>query len=156
MDHPERERALVLVDELDAHMHPEWQKQLVSVMKKRFPQLQVIATTHSPLVVGNMEPGEVIRVQRGSDPSQIEVGPMDSSFQGWRADQILTSQAFGLGTTIDAKTMSLQEEYEALLGKADRGTADEQRFQELADQLEETIPLSPETSEARQAQELVS
>ena len=62
---PEKQPALVLVDEIDAHMHPEWQQTLVPMLRKRFAQLQVIATTHSPLIVGNMEPREVYRLRRG-------------------------------------------------------------------------------------------
>jgi hypothetical protein len=55
--HPQLEPALVLIDELDAHMHPEWQQLLVTTMRTSFPQLQVIATTHSPLIVVKMNRG---------------------------------------------------------------------------------------------------
>ena len=51
---PMQEQALVLVDEIDGHLHPDWQWKLIPAVNKVFPNLQVIATTHSPLVVGNL------------------------------------------------------------------------------------------------------
>jgi AAA domain, putative AbiEii toxin, Type IV TA system/SIR2-like domain len=155
-EHPEWATALVLVDEIDAHMHPEWQRSLIATMKELFPNLQVIATTHSPLIVGNMEPGEVIQVKRDpEEPAQISVEPVEGSFQGLRADQILTSQAFGLDSTLDAQTANRVESYEQLLGQEDLTPQEEHRLKQLAFELEETIPSSPETAEAREARDLV-
>jgi predicted ATP-dependent endonuclease of OLD family len=47
--------ALVLIDEVDAHMHPRWQQVLVRRLKQVFPNVQFIASTHSPLIVGGLE-----------------------------------------------------------------------------------------------------
>src|SRR5262249_46483597 len=56
--------ALILMDEIDAHMHPLWQQQLLGRLKKLLPNVQVIATTHSPLVVAGLEVEEVTRFLR--------------------------------------------------------------------------------------------
>jgi len=48
-------QGIVLIDELDLHLHPEWQKNIVSVLKKTFPSVQFIATTHSPFLVQEAE-----------------------------------------------------------------------------------------------------
>src|SRR5205823_7295222 len=45
------EPAVVLVDEIDLHLHPQWQRKLMSFLSERFPSTQFIATAHSPLVV---------------------------------------------------------------------------------------------------------
>src|SRR5262249_1491695 len=63
-DDPTRERALVLIDEVDAHMHPAWQRLLVPTLQEHFPGLQVIATTHSPLIVANMRLEDVAIARR--------------------------------------------------------------------------------------------
>ena len=47
--------AVVLIDEIDLHMHPKWQRQIVSKLRKTFPRCQFIATTHSPQVIGEVE-----------------------------------------------------------------------------------------------------
>ena len=48
---PLAEPAVVLVDEIDLHLHPEWQRKLMGFLTERFPNTQFIATAHSPLVV---------------------------------------------------------------------------------------------------------
>jgi predicted ATP-binding protein involved in virulence len=47
--------AIVLIDEIDLHLHPKWQRQVVHNLRAAFPQCQVIATTHSPQVIGEVE-----------------------------------------------------------------------------------------------------
>lgn len=54
----ERE-AVVLIDELDCHIHPKWQKNLVPALKKLFPNCQFLITTHSPYVLGTLEECEI-------------------------------------------------------------------------------------------------
>ena len=45
-------QGIVLVDEIDAHLHPKWQRKIVRAIRNEFPAVQVIATTHSPLLLG--------------------------------------------------------------------------------------------------------
>jgi predicted ATP-binding protein involved in virulence len=55
---------LVLIDELDAHMHPKWQQMFVDAFRNEFRNVQIIATTHSPLLVGSLKPEEIWLVRR--------------------------------------------------------------------------------------------
>src|ERR1044071_1946114 len=90
-------RALVLVDEIDLHLHPAWQRQILPLIRRHFPNVQLIASTHSPLVVGSVPEGCLIQLQRvegGIVPDVFSEG-----FVGWRSDQILTGPAFELLTT---------------------------------------------------------
>lgn len=59
-----RNNALVLIDEIDAHMHPKWQQLFVEAFRSRFKGTQVIASTHSPLLVGSLKPEELWLVAR--------------------------------------------------------------------------------------------
>ena len=52
--------AVVLIDEIDLHLHPKWQRQIVHKLTKTFPRCQFIATTHSPQVVASVEPDQVL------------------------------------------------------------------------------------------------
>ena len=52
--------AVVLIDELDLHLHPKWQRQIVHNLTTTFPRCQFIATTHSPQVVASVEPDQVL------------------------------------------------------------------------------------------------
>ncbi len=151
---PEKQPALVLVDEIDAHMHPEWQITLVPLLRRKFPHLQVIATTHSPLIVGNMKSGEVYHLRRESSGS-VRVQRIKQAFAGFRADQILTSPAFNLDTTVSVRGKQTMEEYARLLGTANRTPEEEAQLQELSALIETTFPLHGETAEEREAAALL-
>ncbi len=50
---------VVLIDELDVHLHPSWQRQVASDLKATFPQIQFVCTSHSPQVIGELQPDEI-------------------------------------------------------------------------------------------------
>lgn len=56
--------ALVFIDEIDAHLHPKWQRNLLPFLKQNFPNATFVVTTHSPLMVRDTEPGEAYELQR--------------------------------------------------------------------------------------------
>ncbi|MCC5828321.1 MAG: AAA family ATPase [Phycisphaeraceae bacterium] len=58
--------AVVLIDELDLHLHPKWQRQIVTNLVEAFPKCQFIATTHSPQVIAAVEPEQVV-LMRGDE-----------------------------------------------------------------------------------------
>lgn len=64
---------VVLIDELDLHLHPKWQKKIISDLKKTFPNLQFIVTTHSPFIVQSATADEIINLdgtQLAADPNK--------------------------------------------------------------------------------------
>jgi len=54
---------IVLIDEIDLHLHPQWQKEIVKKLRGTFPKLQFIATTHSPFIIQEMDEGELFRLE---------------------------------------------------------------------------------------------
>lgn len=50
---------VVLIDEIDLHLHPNWQKTIVDSLKRTFPKVQFIVTTHSPFIIQSLKPGEL-------------------------------------------------------------------------------------------------
>ncbi len=53
-------QGMVLIDELDLHLHPEWQRQIVNILKNTFPNIQFIVTTHSPFIIQETGKQELI------------------------------------------------------------------------------------------------
>src|SRR4029077_13948125 len=53
---------LVLIDELDVHLHPRWQRRVATDLKKTFPKIQFVCTSHSPQVIEELRPEEIIRL----------------------------------------------------------------------------------------------
>jgi predicted ATP-binding protein involved in virulence len=58
-DAPAKTPGIVLIDELDLHLHPRWQRRIVDDLKRTFPEIQFITTTHSPFIIQALEPGEL-------------------------------------------------------------------------------------------------
>ncbi|MGD9162065.1 MAG: AAA family ATPase, partial [Desulfobacteraceae bacterium] len=64
IENPREGPGLIMIDEIDAHMHPFWQQIVVRTLSELFPNMQFIATTHSPLVVGGIPVRQVVRFER--------------------------------------------------------------------------------------------
>lgn len=58
---------LVLIDELDLHLHPKWQRTVIESLRKAFPKLQFICTTHSPFLIQSQRMGNLIRLDEDGD-----------------------------------------------------------------------------------------
>jgi predicted ATP-binding protein involved in virulence len=70
---------IVIIDELDLHLHPKWQRRVIQDLKATFPSLQFIATTHSPQLVGEAKPDEVILLDGGETATPPRSFGIDSS-----------------------------------------------------------------------------
>lgn len=66
---PATMEGVVLVDELDVHLHPTWQVRLIPALKRVFPRLQFIATTHSPMVLPALDASEVFLLTQDAEGS---------------------------------------------------------------------------------------
>lgn len=71
--------AVVLVDEIDLHLHPKWQRQIVHNLRSTFPRCQFIATTHSPQVIGEVEHDRIQIIADGQVYSPTHSYGVDSS-----------------------------------------------------------------------------
>lgn len=68
LEHPARDgRAVVLIDELDLHMHPRWQREIVSRLTDTFPKCQFVATTHSPAIISEVQPESLLLLRQDGD-----------------------------------------------------------------------------------------
>jgi predicted ATP-binding protein involved in virulence len=71
---------LVLIDELDLHLHPKWQRHIVGALKRIFPKVQFFATTHSPQVIGEARPEEIVLLTPQGQRRPIGSYGMDSNW----------------------------------------------------------------------------
>jgi predicted ATP-binding protein involved in virulence len=56
-------KGIVLIDEIDLHLHPKWQKSIISDLKKTFPNIQFVLTTHSPFIIQSVSENELINLE---------------------------------------------------------------------------------------------
>lgn len=89
---------VVVVDEIDLFLHPEWQRIVVDLVVTAFPNLQFLFSTHSPLVAGALEPANIFVMETGSGGT-VDIARYSERIHGLSANQILTSSYFGLRST---------------------------------------------------------
>lgn len=125
---------IVLVDEIDLHLHPTWQMKVIATIAKALPNMQFIFTSHSPLVAGSLEWMNVVLLKaRGTKSTATRV---EKSLHGLDADQVLLTDFFGMSTT-RAKAKSRQL---TTLSRAAR-SGDDDAARELIEQLSKGMEL---------------
>lgn len=100
-------RGLVLVDEIDLHLHPDWQRKLIPALAQTFPHMQFLFTSHSALLVGAMEADNLfnlIDAAQSDAQAAYEICQFGTATRGKGVDRILLSPYFGLSSTGDSDT----------------------------------------------------
>jgi predicted ATP-binding protein involved in virulence len=129
---PLAEPAIVLVDEIDLHLHPKWQRTIMDFLSDRFPNTQFIVTAHSPLVVQAAQDANIVLLRREGDRVVIDNDP--EIIQNWRVDQVLTS-VFELPTSRPPQIESALHRREEILSKAHLTAEDEAELSALAQKI---------------------
>ena len=132
---------ILLLDELDQHLHPKWQRYIVQRLCNQFPKIQIIAATHNPLCaagITDIDKSQLISLQE-YDNNNVEPEIIDKDIlKGKRADQVL-SHAFGLITSRTPGNQDDISKYTELFGKKNRSSSEEEEFQTLKEQLSKSI-----------------
>jgi hypothetical protein len=144
MDDPASISGVALIDEIDAHLHPTWQRRVLPDLTSVFPNLQILATTHSPLVAGSVDAHCIQHLARPQESRGVEIRKYEMALQGLEADQILTGPLFGLDDTRDLQTQEDEKRYDELRAlespsaeqRADRATLAQKLFGKNADELQ--------------------
>jgi len=89
---------VVFIDEIDLHLHPIWKLNIVSRLKRVFPDILFIFTTHDPLVLKGCNYGEVVLLSRQKDGT-TKVNQDLPDLSKYSSERILTSRYFGLGSS---------------------------------------------------------
>jgi hypothetical protein len=110
---------VVIVDEIDAHLHPSWQREIGDWFKKVLPNMQFIVTSHSPLICqAASERGLFHLPAPGSDASPFQLTDIDyQHIVVGRPNEIYLSPAFGLTHTRSPRAVAAREEYAKLQAK---------------------------------------
>jgi predicted ATP-binding protein involved in virulence len=126
---PLSEPAIVLVDEIDLHLHPKWQRQIRRDLSKHFPNVQFIATAHSPLMAQTYLDANLSVIRREKDQAMIINDPV--VIKDWRLDQVITSELFGFETARPPDVEEKLERRVALIRKPRKSAAEKRELEEL-------------------------
>ena len=120
-----RERpGIFIIDEIDAHLHPSWQRRILPALKDSFPHVQIFASTHSPMMVAGLRVGQVHLLNRDQS-GMVTWSRNERDVVGWTADEIYRT-FMGVDDPTDELTASRVEELRRLRGQ-DTLTPDEER-----------------------------
>jgi predicted ATP-binding protein involved in virulence len=81
---------IILIDEIELHLHPEWQEKIVNVLLKAFPKAQFFASTHSPHVIQAAQRNQIIALgTENNNIIQRQLPESEFGFQGWTIEEVL-------------------------------------------------------------------
>ncbi len=129
---------ILLIDEVDEHLHPSWQRDILEALAKTLPNMQIVATTHSALTIVNCPSGEI-----GICGLKNTVASLDfplPAMEGYTTDQILKGVWFGLEETLDRGTEAQLRAYQNAL----RG-GDPERVAEARSKVRDYLGFAPLT-----------
>lgn len=127
---------VVIIDEVDAHLHVSWQRRIGGWLTRHFPQIQFIVTTHSPYICQAADPGGLIRLPGVDEEGPVETVPSevyDRVVYGSGDDAVL-SYLFGLDTPYSEQAERTRGELVGLEMRVLRGEATKKertRYREL-------------------------
>ena len=81
-----RGTGILIIDEIDAHLHPSWQRRVIPTLTRHFPNVQIFASTHSPMMVAGLRAGQVHLLKR-NEAEQVEWSRNEQDIIGWTADE---------------------------------------------------------------------
>lgn len=112
-ENPLTGEAVILIDELDLHLHPKWQKTIADDLKRTFPNCQFIVTTHSPFIIQSLSADEVINLEKPRD--------YRGNYKGWSIDEI---QEYEMGVQMKSPDyLDKLKEFENAVDSNDVGKA---------------------------------
>jgi hypothetical protein len=125
---------IVLIDEIDLHLHPLWQRQLVPSLSRAFPNIQFIATTHSPMILPELKKEEIIRLTQ-NEAGDVEAEPARVSPHLMTGTEIYDA-FFDIRRVETDELREKIEDYGRIAMNPYRSDEDERRMRSLADELE--------------------
>lgn len=111
---------IVLIDELEAHLHPKWQRAFPKLLSETFPNVQFVISTHTPMVLLGLPENSVLLHVKNPDDGKIIVEQLEMDVQNMTPQQLLTSPLFGLEQLRSLYNQELEElhtteDYQALI-----------------------------------------
>ncbi|QNX34742.1 AAA family ATPase [Acinetobacter seifertii] len=133
---------IILIDEIELHLHPEWQGRIINILKELFPYAQFFIATHSPHVIQSAFAGEVIALERQNNEIVLrEIPNPEYGYQGWTIEEIL-EDVMGMADLRTKLYKSVKDRFDEALQERNRDKAYE-AYCELDKMLHPNYPLRP-------------
>lgn len=138
-NNPLSARGVLLIDEIDLHLHPSWQRKLIDFITRKLPNFQVIATSHSPLTAQQADEGELYALKR-NDTNQIVLVPFVGIPKNLLINQLLMTPIFGLETDESLEIEQSKAAYTELKNRDSISEEENQQLRMLEKKLKTSLP----------------
>ena len=150
---------ILIIDELEQHLHPKWQRKIVKILSEQFPKVQFICSTHTPICVlglNDLENSWLFKAAYVNNHSEVERFDLKEDFKGYRSDQILTSGIFDLTDTRSVSVEDKLETYRGIYLKEESKRSEEEKlqFDAIEDELKD-LPMWDNEKEKKRRDELI-
>ena len=132
---------ILIIDEIDAHLHPSWQRRIIPALTKHFPNLQIFCSTHSPLMLAGLRAGQVHLLQR-DESNKVTVSRNEVDIVGWSADEVLRN-FLGVPDPTDQGTVENLEKLRKLRRKRELSPEESEELERLRDAVSEELLRGP-------------
>ena len=129
--------AILLIDEIENHLHPTWQRRVIPTLLRHFRGLQIFATTHSPFVVAGLRAGQVHLLDRNAD-GVVTASTNERDIVGWTIDEILRT-FMGVDQPTDEMTIKRSRRLRELRGKESLSDDERDELENLRQQVNEDL-----------------
>ena len=143
----ENQPAILLIDEIENHLHPTWQRRVIPALLDHFPGLQIFATTHSPFVVAGLKKGQVHVLKRDGN-GVVTASTNEHDIIGWTTDEILRT-FMGVDEPTDQLTIDRYQRLRELRGKESQTEEEAAEMEDLRRQVNEDFLSSSTPLEAQ-------
>ena len=137
---------ILIVDEIDAHLHPSWQRRIIPALTKHFPNLQLFCSTHSPLMLSGLKEGQLQLLKRDAE-GKVTASSNWQDMAGWSAEEILRS-VLEVRDTMDLTTASEIDRMGELSIKENLTESEQAELAALRQRVGEVLPGGPASSHA--------
>jgi predicted ATP-binding protein involved in virulence len=150
-------RGVLLIDEIDLHLHPHWQRVLRQFLEDKLPHFQIVGTTHSPLTAQQASEGELFFLERSDEKHPARLRRYDGVPNRLLIHQVMLSPAFGLQSMNSKEVDDLKGEYRSLTeSETDLSRAQKTRLNQLRHELEDVPDWTRGTDSDRRQTELMA
>ena len=146
--------ATLIIDEIDAHLHPSWQRRIVPALTKHFPNLQLFCSTHSPLMLAGLRAGQVQLLKRNEEGG-VTVSRNESDIVGWSADEILRN-FLDVPAPTDVRTVEDIERLQTLRQKSELSPQEADELEALRHTVGEELLGGPIAGEVARLSKLLT
>lgn len=130
---PLKTRGLLLIDEIDLHLHPIWQRDLLSFLRRKLPNFQIVATTHSPITAQQAQENELYYFERSR--KKLTINPFIGNPKALLLSQLVNSDLFGMTSDESVEMHKKKARFEKLTKQGKLSAAQKKEHKKLQEEL---------------------